>query len=719
MQDATTDPLISITSFAALIPLCTFVSWNSREFAYTLRSALACGLALAFVVDQLLDKSLTHTVYAVMFLGNEKLKIDNETYYCISIFVVGSAASLFFQYRVLQRMSEGEKGKYLTLSERHSSEFLVVQPAKQQTFSYPDHLEFNYFDPDDLPRHLQTHADTVFSTVQMLASELGFQVDSSRNQAEHLLMMISNECKSGENIVTETPARLHRKLFSNYRLWCERMGVVPAFAPRSPNKTHMAFIEDLLIFLLIWGEAANIRHLPEALCFLYHKTKGVLQINRSTGRHAKEHWYPGYYLDHVITPIYDVLARALKKKGDNSERKSYDDFNEFFWSPVCLKYDILPHDEPIEGLFAEVSSSSNMIAQALSSSRKSYIEKRSYFHAILCFHRVLEWHTILFTLCLCVGFSQLLVWTTAYTVQSASFIFIEMNAFGILWMCLELWALFPGSAINNTTICGYCIRLSLSYILLVQQCLCFSRSFDNTSNGLKGELSVSNESDSEFWWWQFIWLSLLALSLSILESIVCTWIPSVTSRLLTSSDGILQAVLGICYPLSNMYVGKKVHVDQWNVLGYAFFWSTLIAWKIYFGYHMITKPISVPTLELYDDYMNFMDVPFAKTFILMVIWWLPHFLVFLIDLAIWFSVWSSLVGAYKAIMQRMGAVRGTENLREHFMKAPHAFCQRIMPPSSSVGFRNARGPPSQGTLMSSKQLNDRFFFKKERNLHVS
>jgi hypothetical protein len=98
----------------------------------------------------------------------------------------------------------------------------------------------------------------------------------------------------------------------------------------------LAQIEDILTFLLIWGEAANLRHTPECLCFLYHKT---MQTHQNFNSYT-EHLYPGYFLDHVVTPIYEVIATALRSKGDHEHRKTYDDFNEFFWSPKCLRFSL-------------------------------------------------------------------------------------------------------------------------------------------------------------------------------------------------------------------------------------------------------------------------------------------------------------------------------------------------------------------------------------------
>jgi callose synthase len=84
--------------------------------------------------------------------------------------------------------------------------------------------------------------------------------------------------------------------------------------------------------------------------------------------------------------------------------------------------------------------------------------------------------------------------------------------------------------------------------------------------------------------------------------------------------------------------------------------------------------------------------------VLLSIQWIPHFLVFLIDLSIWYSVWSAMVGAYSALTTRQGAVRDMLGLREHFMRAPHAFCQRIMPPTSSVGVLASKNSPSQSDV---------------------
>ena len=173
------------------------------------------------------------------------------------------------------------------------------------------------------------------------------------------------------------------------------------------------------------------------------------------------------------------------------------------------------------------------------------------------------------------------------------------------------------------------------------------------------------------------------MSFYILESVLC-WFPFIASYVMTYNDDLLQALLNICYPLSQLFVGKRVHVSQKLVYRYILYWITLIGFKFWFSYNYIVFPVTVPSLELYDDFVNYKEVSFLKTSLLFFIWWFPHFLVYLIDLSIWYSLWSSFIGGFIALSDRQGAVRDSVNFRSHFMKSPIAFCQKLMPSSTRV-----------------------------------
>ena len=64
---------------------------------------------------------------------------------------------------------------------------------------------------------------------------------------------------------------VHAKIFANYRAWCDALEVPPQFAPPSDGPDDAGGpAADLLLWLCVWGEAADLRHMPECLCFLYH-----------------------------------------------------------------------------------------------------------------------------------------------------------------------------------------------------------------------------------------------------------------------------------------------------------------------------------------------------------------------------------------------------------------------------------------------------------------
>jgi callose synthase len=103
------------------------------------------------------------------------------------------------------------------------------------------------------------------------------------------------------------------------------------------------------LYLLIWGEAANLRFMPECVCYIYHhmafEMYGMLAGNVSalTGEYVK----PAYggekeaFLKKVVTPIYSTIAkeaeRSKKEKGNHSQWRNYDDLNEYFWSADCFQ----------------------------------------------------------------------------------------------------------------------------------------------------------------------------------------------------------------------------------------------------------------------------------------------------------------------------------------------------------------------------------------------
>ena len=191
---------------------------------------------------------------------------------------------------------------------------------------------------------------------------LGFQVSSLQNQLENVMMLLVNKVTRmpaadgapDDNDRVERAVRdLHdRDTFDSYVKWCKNMGV-PADERYPPTDDPL---NNIALWWSIWGEAANLRFMPECLCFLFYlcarqlrlypgqqrpelgNLQGAaldqkLQRLRQTGADGKPEWF----LHNVVAPLYAVLSSEGKKMRfgklvDHRERKHYDDINEFFWS---------------------------------------------------------------------------------------------------------------------------------------------------------------------------------------------------------------------------------------------------------------------------------------------------------------------------------------------------------------------------------------------------
>eukprot|EP00611_Tribonema_gayanum_P022145 TRINITY_DN4392_c0_g1_i8.p1 TRINITY_DN4392_c0_g1~~TRINITY_DN4392_c0_g1_i8.p1 ORF type:complete len:2019 (+),score=952.03 TRINITY_DN4392_c0_g1_i8:563-6058(+) len=471
---------------------------------------------------------------------------------------------------------------------------LVHKVVCQKTFTYPDNQAYNYFHPDKLPPALQAYAEVTYFTADQLANFFGFQDDNVRNQVEHILSLVGNHRRfcdvpltfgafEGLQTIPTAPATgvhsLHAKLFENYRGWCKNLNVPPCFTPvadaskgsggpfAAPGNVSQqdevqALLTDIMLYMCIWGEGANLRHMPECLCFLYHKMMAEFLSHRHHGTHEGDQTalYAGYFLDHVVTPIWEVVVKYHKAKGDHVQARNYDDFNEFFWTPECLTLSyrdvetetVSPPrgsrqhlDKLVQEAAAGPKPGSTVIPvhKALARAPKTFLEKRSLLSTMLTFNRIVEFHVVTFYICAMLSFAEILVWEKAYKLQLTSSVFLIFNLCGIVWCILEVWHSYPGINISGTAKTGFLLRLCIRFLLLVYQALYFMWSVDSPST--KAGMQV--QGPPLFWWWQYLWLSCLAMSTYIIEALMQLW-PWLTTFILTRDSDFVNAFLNLFFP---------------------------------------------------------------------------------------------------------------------------------------------------------------------------
>lgn len=589
---------------------------------------------------------------------------------------------------------------------------------------------FNMFDPADLPPRLSEYANMVYSACEDLGNFFGFQDSSVRNQAEHLLILLSNNRRYMNSHILPPALQppspihaLHAKVFSNYMKWCRYQGVSPHFsklpgpAGISAPPSVASRVVDLVLFFCVWGEACNIRHMPECLWFLYHKmmeeysVSGIIAEQQGVTQAPPRSLYAGHFLDYVVTPIFKIISANMKSNADHVNKRNYDDFNEFFWSRDCLQYRYSCEDpnecEDIENpncLTAPLTGESQAsITFGMKAAPKTFLEKRSWLRGIMAMNRIIEWHIVTFYLLSVLAFSHDMVWGWVYTLQVASGVFWLFNSLAICWELLEVWASYPGIHLSGTAIFGSVFVLVARFLILVYQTLYLMWTFGPSRGSYLGI-----EADSTFWWWQYVWLSCLCMAPYALECITNIF-PVISTKMMMSSNDYIQTFLNILFPISRLYTGKEMHESMKHATVYIFFWATLIAWKLYFSYVFEVYSMVLPTIQLTDDYANFPNQSFVKMGLLLSLRWLPQFIVYCIDMSIWYAVWQAFAGTSVGFSDHLGDIRSMKDIRNSFGRAPEHFCSKMLSPDagsrrgSSASFLSTGDMNSAETLDSKRQ----------------
>ncbi|ETW06376.1 hypothetical protein H310_02652 [Aphanomyces invadans] len=519
----------------------------------------------------------------------------------------------------------------------------------------------NLFHLQDLPAKMQPFA-AMSSVASQVARSFGFQAASVKNQTEHLLVLLANQTRGGTNPFVS----LHTTMFENYHHWCHKLQITPMTA--TPSSSLDSLAADLCLLFFIWGEGSNVRHAPEFLNFLFHKMK------QEFGRpHTRE---PGYFLDAVITPVYMLLKAEMNKAQDHEERRNYDDFNEFFWTRACLKYDYKSpdaHDAPLP------PDAPPCIAQAWAATTKTYFEKRHWITPLRAFRRVFEFHLVSFHFLVAVAFADQLDLDASAALHLVSSVLLSPLLLNIVWAGIDLMLMYSPHMPFPTL-----IRMVVRVIFhLGTTTIC--------------SLLYWYALASAPYWPQFYTLTLLVHVPFAFNSVLQV-LPGVTSWIRQTTYVPVQVFRDLVSPINLLYVGDNVLDSAADSLGYQFFWVTLLAWNMLFSYKFEIAPLVKPTLLLWADHVeNHVDI--VLTLALMYIQWFPFFMIFCIDVTIWNALWVAFTGTFVGFRLKIGEIRNYERTRQAFVHAAHQFNQKLIAATSKTGVELAAHDHTYGAAV--------------------
>ncbi|KAJ6775207.1 CALLOSE SYNTHASE 5 [Salix purpurea] len=443
------------------------------------------------------------------------------------------------------------------------------------------------------------------------------------------------------------------KLFKNYKTWCKFLGRKHSLRlPQGQPEIQQRKILYMGLYLLIWGEAANVRFMPECLCYIFHnmayELHGLLAGNVSivTGENIK----PSYggddeaFLRKVITPIYHVIEKEANKskngKASHSQWCNYDDLNEYFWSSDCFSLGWPMRDD---GSFFTSTRDVAMI--------------------------IIAWS----------GVSILNIVQKDVLYQLSS-IFITAACLRLLQSILDLVLNFPGfHKWKFTDVLRNVLKIIVSLAWAIILPLCYVHSFKAAPDKIKDLLSFFKEVKD------IPALYLLAVAVYMLPNILAAalFIFPMLRRWIENSDWLIIRFL-LWWSQPRIYVGRGMHESQFVLIKYTLFWLLLLCSKIACSYFIQIKPLVKPTKAIMSirhvDYEWHEFFPNAKNnYGAVLSLWLPVILVYFMDTQIWYSIFSTIYGGFTGAFDRLGEIRTLGMLKSRFQSLPGAFNTYLVP----------------------------------------
>ncbi|KAJ7165082.1 1,3-beta-glucan synthase [Mycena filopes] len=154
-------------------------------------------------------------------------------------------------------------------------------------------------------------------------------------------------------------------------------------------------LRQIALYLLCWGEGAQVRFCPEALCFIFKCADDYYRSPECQNR--IEPIPEGMYLRSVVRPLYRFIrdqgyevadGKFVRRERDHEDIIGYDDVNQLFWYPEGIARIVLQDKTRLVDI---APAQRFMRFDRIDWNRaffKTYYEKRSFGHLLVNFNRV-------------------------------------------------------------------------------------------------------------------------------------------------------------------------------------------------------------------------------------------------------------------------------------------------------------------------------------------
>ncbi|XP_043723776.1 callose synthase 10 isoform X2 [Telopea speciosissima] len=538
--------------------------------------------------------------------------------------------------------------------------------AAMSSIRYTEHLP-------KLPADFEISGHRDPDMFDLLEYAFGFQKGNIRNQRENVILSIANaqsrlgipveaEPKIDEKAITE----VFLKVLDNYIKWCKYLRTRLAWnSIEAINKDRKLILVSL--YFLIWGEAANVRFLPECICYLFHHMAKELDaiLDHGEAKPAASCMSENgsvSFLVEVITPIYQTMAaEALSNNGKaaHSAWRNYDDFNEFFWSRACFE---------LRWPLKKDSSFLLKPKKRKRTGKTNFVEHRTFLHLYRSFHRLWIFLVLMFQGLTIIAFSKGTI--NLHTFKKVLSIGPTFAIMCFIESCLDVLLTYGayrtarGMAISRLIIRLFWFGISSVFVIYVY---------------IKVLQESNNQNSNSFYFRIYILVLGVYAALRFLLAMFLKFpFCHVVSEM---SDQSFFQFFKWLYQ-ERFFVGRGLFEKTSDYLRYVLFWLVIFGCKFTFAYFLQIKPLVSPTIII----VNISDLTYSwhdlvskhnKNAFTVASLWAPVVAIYLMDIHIWYTVLSALVGGVMGARGRLGEIRSIEMVHKRFESFPEAFVKNL------------------------------------------
>ncbi|CAA20125.1 cell wall and secondary septum 1,6 branched 1,3-beta-glucan synthase catalytic subunit Bgs4 [Schizosaccharomyces pombe] len=161
------------------------------------------------------------------------------------------------------------------------------------------------------------------------------------------------------------------------------------------SMTQFERAQQIALWLLLWGEANNVRFMPEVIAFLFKCAYDY--IISPEAQNVTEPVPEGYYLDNIVSPLYQYMhdqqfeiinGKYVRRERPHDQLIGYDDINQLFWHAEGIARLIFEDGTRLIDIPASERFHRLPEVQWNRAFYKTYYESRSWFHLITNFNRI-------------------------------------------------------------------------------------------------------------------------------------------------------------------------------------------------------------------------------------------------------------------------------------------------------------------------------------------